>query len=306
MSVIDILIKAASFAAIIVLGYLLRRKGFFKQEDFYILSKIVLKITLPAAIVSNFSGMERLDASMLSICLFGLTGGVLLMGTTWIFNIGKSKERKAFDLLNVAGYNIGNFAMPFVQGFLGPIGLAATSLFDTGNSVICLGGAYSAAMAAMKSGGRRSMKELIMPLVKSIPFDTYIIMTVLTLLGVRLPQIAVSFAQTIGGANAFMALLMVGVGFKISLRKDKLAAIFRILSIRYGISLVLALLWYNFAPFALEIRQAFVLLAFSPIASAAPAYSGEMNMDIGLSSAINSLSVVISILSMTAILVLIL
>ena len=131
-------------------------------------------------------------------------------------------------------------------------------------------------------------------------------MTALTLLGVRLPRIAVSFAQTIGVANAFMALLMVGVGFKLSLKRDKLAAIFRILSIRYGISLVLALLWYYFAPFALEIRQAFVLLAFSPIASAAPAYSGEMDMDIGLSSAINSLSIIISILSMTGVLMLIL
>ena len=58
MSMLDILIKAASFAAIIALGYLLRRRGFFKQEDFYILSKIVLKITLPAAIVYNFSSME--------------------------------------------------------------------------------------------------------------------------------------------------------------------------------------------------------------------------------------------------------
>ena len=52
----EILIKAASFVAIIFMGYLLRKKGFFKEEDFHVLSKIVLKITLPAAIVSNFSG----------------------------------------------------------------------------------------------------------------------------------------------------------------------------------------------------------------------------------------------------------
>ena len=43
MSMADILIKAASFASIILLGYLLRQKGFFKEEDFYVLSKIVLK-----------------------------------------------------------------------------------------------------------------------------------------------------------------------------------------------------------------------------------------------------------------------
>lgn len=138
MSMADILIKAASFASIILLGYLLRRKGFFKEEDFYVLSKIVLKITLPAAIVYNFSTME-IDVSMLSICLFGFAGGVVLMGVIWLLNTGKPKERKGFEVLNVAGYNIGNFTMPFIQGFLGTTGLAAASLFDTGNSFICLG-----------------------------------------------------------------------------------------------------------------------------------------------------------------------
>ena len=54
----EILIKAASFVAIIFMGYLLRKRGFFKEEDFHVLSKIVLKITLPAAIVSNFTGAD--------------------------------------------------------------------------------------------------------------------------------------------------------------------------------------------------------------------------------------------------------
>ena len=58
------------------------------------LSKIVLKITLPAAIVHNFSTME-IDVSMLSICLFGFAGGVVLMGFIWLLNTGKPKEEKA-------------------------------------------------------------------------------------------------------------------------------------------------------------------------------------------------------------------
>ena len=305
MSMADILIKAGAFASIIVLGYLLRRLGFFKKEDFYILSKIVLKITLPAAIVYNFSTME-IDSSMLSVCLFGLAGGVVLMGAAWIVNTGKQKVRQSFDVLNVAGYNIGNFTMPFIQGFLGTTGLAAASLFDTGNSFVCLGGAYSIAMAALKPGQKQTVRKLIQPLLKSGPFLAYMIMTVLTLCHIRLPRIAVSFAQTIGGANAFLALFMVGIGFQLSLEKEKLASIFRILSVRYGISIVLAVVFYCFAPFELEIRQAFAILVFSPIASAAPAYTGELGLDVGLSSVINSLSVVISIILITVTLMIIL
>ena len=62
----EILMKAASFVAIIAMGYCLRRAGFFKESDFGLLSKIVLKITLPAAIVTNFSKIE-LDPSMLGL-----------------------------------------------------------------------------------------------------------------------------------------------------------------------------------------------------------------------------------------------
>lgn len=305
MSMTDILIKASSFTCIILAGYLLRRKGFFKEEDFYVLSKIVLKITLPAAIVANFSTME-LEVSMLSICLFGLSGGVILIGFIWLINTGKPNERKGFDVLNVAGYNIGNFTMPFIQGFLGTTGLAAASLFDTGNSIICLGGACSMAMAAMRTGQKQTIRDLVRPLLKSVPFIAYITMTILTLMNIRLPRICISFAQTVGGANAFLALLMVGVGFKLSFQPDKIATIFRVLAVRYGISIVLAVVFYLFAPFELEIRQAFAILAFSPIASAAPAYAGELGMDVGLSSVINSLSVVISIIFMTGTLMIIL
>ena len=58
MTLPEILTKAASFVAIIAFGYVLRQSGFFKEKDFYFLTKIVLKITLPAAIVYNFSSME--------------------------------------------------------------------------------------------------------------------------------------------------------------------------------------------------------------------------------------------------------
>ena len=70
----EILMKAGSFIAIIILGYVLRRRGFFKEEDFYVLSRIVLKITLPAAIVTNFTGID-MKPSMLLMSLLGLGGG---------------------------------------------------------------------------------------------------------------------------------------------------------------------------------------------------------------------------------------
>lgn len=110
-----ILMKAASFIAVIILGYGLRKAGFFKEEDFYVLSKIVLKITLPASIIANFSQAE-IQPAMLLLCLVGFAGGVLYMSLGWILG-GKDRDEKAFHILNMSGYNIGNFTMPLPPVF---------------------------------------------------------------------------------------------------------------------------------------------------------------------------------------------
>ena len=57
-----------------------------------------------------------------------------------------------------------------------------------------------------------------------------------------------------------------------------------------------ALTLLNFVlPLELEVRQALVILAFSPIGSAVPPFTAELGGDVGLSSAINSMAIVISI-----------
>ena len=299
------LMKAGSFIAIIILGYVLRRRGFFKEEDFYVLSRIVLKITLPAAIVTNFTGID-MKPSMLLMSLLGLGGGIILTGMAFLISAGKNGEEKAFNIINLTGYNIGNFTMPFAQSFLGPLGVVATSLFDSGNALVCLGGTYSVAVMAKGEKGKFSIMPIIKTLLSSVPFDAYRLMTVLSLLHLSLPAPMVSFTGIIANGNAFMAMLMLGVGFKMTLDKSRMGKIIQILFIRYSVSIALAAAFYFLLPFELEYRQALAILALSPIASAAPAFTGDLDGDIGLASAVNSISIVISIVLITGTLLLVL
>ena len=301
----EILMKAGSFIAIIILGYVLRRRGFFKEEDFYVLSRIVLKITLPAAIVTNFTGID-MKPSMLLMSLLGLGGGLILTGMAFLISAGKNGEEKAFNIINLTGYNIGNFTMPFAQSFLGPLGVVATSLFDSGNALVCLGGTYSVAVMAKGEKGKFSIMPIIKTLLSSVPFDAYLLMTVLSLLHLSLPAPMVSFTGIIANGNAFMAMLMLGVGFKMTLDKSRMGKIIQILFIRYSVSIALAAAFYFLLPFELEYRQALAILALSPIASAAPAFTGDLDGDIGLASAVNSISIVISIVLITGTLLLVL
>jgi len=290
---LDILMRAGSFVAIIFLGLFLRKIGFFRQEDFSVLSKIVIRITLPCAIITSFSG-KTIDPAMLSLTLMAIGCGFLYIAIGFFTNIRKSREKRAFEMLNLPGYNIGTFVIPFVQSFLGPQGVLAVSLFDTGNAVICLGGAYSLA-AMVKDGSGFSVMRIVKALGKSVPFVCYISMLLVNLLSLQVPAFILSFAGIGSNANAFMAMLMIGVGFKLEANRDQIGTVVRLLSIRYGVAFVLSLLCYNLLPFALEVRQALVILLCSPIGSAVPGFTEELKGDVGLSSAMNSIAIVISI-----------
>lgn len=291
---LDILMRAGSFVAVILLGYFLKKIGFFKQEDFTILSRITIRITLPAAIITSFAG-KQIDMALLSLVLLAIGCGLLYMAMGFFLNRKKNREEQAFAILNLPGYNIGTFVIPFAQSFLGPMGVVATSLFDTGNAVICLGGAFSVA-SMVKDGSGFSVKRIGKALARSVPFVTYVLMLLLNLVHLPVPGFVLSCAGIIANASAFMAMLMIGVGFKLEGDRSQIRTIVRMLSIRYGIATVLALIFYFVLPFELEIRQALVILAFSPIGSAVPGFTGEMKGDVGLSSALNSLAIVISII----------
>lgn len=299
---LDILARAGGFIFIIVLGYVLKKIGFFKQEDFTILSRITIRITLPATIVTSFAG-KQIDTAMLSLTFLAIGCGLIYVAIGYIMNAKKSKEQRAFEMLNLPGYNIGTFVIPFAQSFLGPLGVIAVSLFDTGNAVICLGGAFSLA-CMVKDGTGFSMKRILKALGKSVPFVFYIAMLTLNLLKIQLPAPILSTASIIGSANAFMAMLMIGVGFKLEGNRSQVWTIIRLLSIRYGIATILALIFYFVLPFDIQIRQALVILVYSPIGSAVPGFTGEMKGDVGLSSALNSIAMVISI-SITVVLLLV-
>ena len=247
--ILSVLAKAIAFVLVIVTGYVLKKKGFFQPDDFYLVSKVVVRITLPCAIISNLSGIS-LDRSLLFLCVLGLAANIFLVIVGYLMGLKGTGQDRAFNLINLSGYNVGNFSLPFVQSFLGPVGFAATSLFDAGNAVMCTGVTYTVASLSAGNGDRPSVKNVTKSLLSSLPFDAYMIMTLLAVFGITLPRMVINYAGTVGNANTFLALLMIGIGFEIHMEKDKLVKILQILGMRYVTAILLAIGAYFFLPFA--------------------------------------------------------
>ena len=301
---LDIVMRAASFIAVIALGYLLKRIGMFKQEDFTVLSKVAVRITLPCAIIISFSG-KTIDPEMFALPLIALACGSFYVAAGYLSHRDMPREQRAFAMLNMSGYNIGSFTIPFAQSFLGPMAVVAISIFDIGNAFVCLGGSYSLA-CMVKDGSRFSLKRVVRALLRSAPFVVYIMMMTLSLLHWVLPSFVLSVAEIGSNANAFAAMLMIGVGFKLQAKREQIMSLARMLAIRYGAAIVFALIFYFVLPFALEIRQTLVILAFAPIGASVPGFTGEMGGDVGLSSAFNSICMVISIVVIVSLLLIML
>lgn len=297
----DTLSRAGCFMAIIALGYFLKKHKFFPDSAFEVLSQLVIKVTLPATIILNYAG-KTFDLSMLSIVLISLGANVCYMLIILFIERKETEEERAFDVINTPGYNIGTFTLPFVQSFMGPTGVIATSLFDTGNGFISLGGSYSIA-SMIKSKKHFSLWFIGKTLVKSLPFMTYIVMLTLSLLHLSLPNVLLEFFGIIGNANAYLAMLMIGVGFHLEMDKEHLGHIAKILVVRYGFAVLVALFCWFVLPFTSEVRKALVLLSFSPTASASISWTANLDGDTGMASALSSVSILCSMVIMLLLLI---
>ena len=128
---------------------------------------------------------------------------------------------------------------------------------------------------------------------------TYIICVTMNLAGLKFPAVVISFADVIRGANTFLAMLMIGIGIKLESNRERTWQIARLLIVRYGIAAILAAVFYFVLPFALEVRQTMVLLAFTPISVAIPPFTAELKGDVGLSSSYSSATIICSMIIMT-------
>lgn len=290
---VELITRAGCFVAIILLGAVLRRLGFFKKEDMSLLAKISLRITLPAAIVSSFAG-KTLAPQLLVISLVGLGMNILLMGLGWLANLRRGPRAQAFGIVNLAGCNVGAFTLPFVQSFLGSGAVMVASLFDMGNAAIGLGTSYGVA-STVQDGKGFSFKRVGKAMISSPTLIAYVTMTALTLLHIRLPKAVTEFATIVGSANTFVAMLMIGVGFELSLDGKRLGKLLKMILLRYSAGAIFALSFWFLLSFDRTVRLTMVILGLSPIITAAPAYTEELGSDVGLSSALNSACIIISL-----------
>jgi len=292
----ELLMKSAGYLFLIFLGFVGKKVGLFRVEDRFVLSKVMLYITMPCLFISFFAEFTP-TPSLLLMFLLGLAANLIMCYTGLFFARHKSGVEKALYMLNCSGNNIGAYATPIVATIFPLAGVIATSMYDIGNSIFAAGGTY--ALAARYIDKDRSMRLAVFfrRLFSSMPFDTYLVMLALSLFGIRFPMPVYEIAGMIGAPTIILTMIMLGITFDIDIDRHDFGNIFSILLIRLVGAFVIATFAWYVLPLSLVEKQVLYLILFAPITSLTPNFCSQCGCKPSVYGALSSITVPISLVA---------
>ena len=293
----NVLTQTIVYVILLFAGYGFKKAGIFKVEDTDFLKKVILYLTMPAMAVNGLKDLE-LQPSFLWCFLVGFGTSTILMLVGMAVTRRKSPEERVMYLFNFNTYNIGNFAIPFLTGLISTEGFAALCLFDIGVAIYLYGIDYSLAEAVKGGKGSFSLKFLLKKIFTSPITDMYLLMILLAALHLRLPDSILKLASVMGNANAFLAMLSIGILFELNLEKKNIRDMVKFFVLRYGTILLIMAGVILLIPFSQDIRQAICVLLMAPVASIAPLLTMNAGGDGAKAAQINSVSILIGIAGM--------
>jgi len=294
----DIFANSASFLLTILLANFLKQKGLFKQEDGQVLTKVILYFTLPATIIVGVNH-TRLSSLLFILAGVGILLNLILIFCGQLLGRNKSREEQGIYMFMLGGFNIGNFAIPFV-GTIIPHAIPLLGMFDMGNAFMVSGGTIAIVDNLTNQKGKTPpMADVFRRLLKNPPFTTYLFMFLLAAIQVSIPEVILTPLRFFASANSFLSMFMIGLFMNLELHDEGKATVKRLLIAKYGIAILLSAVIYLFIPMDIFVKQVLVLILLSPIANLGMINAIEFGSDKGVAGLSGSFSMIISLVLMS-------
>lgn len=298
---VEIVLKALAMVATIGVGLLLKRVGLLRAGDARALSVLVLWVTLPCALITAFDGRE-LDLHLVGLSVLAIVVNLVQVGIGYAMALRQGRRAQAFAVLNSGGYNIGAFGTPYLAAMLGPQAMVPSTMFDIGGAISSAGPVYAWGTALAEAPRPGRLWRMLRVVVSSPVFMTYGVLVVLALGHVRLPGALLSFTSMAGAANPFVAMVMIGTGLELRLPHEKVLVALRLILVRLGFAVLAALAVWFTLPWERETRLIACMLLFAPLANMQVAFTATAGLDVEVSSFVASVTILVSIVVMPALL----
>ena len=294
---LDVIITSLTFVLIIVIAYTLKKLKVLKKQDANILATIIMSVTLPCALLTSANGIS-LDITIIILIMVGILSNMLMIVVGYIASRKGRPVLKGTYMINVSGYNIGNFILPFIQAFYPGMGVVYLCSFDIGNALMGLGITYALADHVASGENSFSLQETLKKLFSSIPFDVYLLIFLMAIFQLQFPSFVLSIATTIGAGNSFLAMMMIGLMLEVKVSSHEALHVIKIMILRIVGNLLLAGILFMILPVPLLARQILIMALLAPLSSVSAVFSQKIGYSGDMPATTNSLSIIISIVSM--------
>ena len=300
---IEIIAKAVSMTVLIFLGYFLKKKGLVKADARTSLLNLVFYITLPCILVSNLREFEF--SSALIVAFFcGFLTTLLPIFVSYIVYSRADIMTQRGCMINSSGYSMGTFTIPFIVTFLNPSSMIIIGMYDIGNSIMSLGGAYATTSVLTKANVTSVFKDFCKKLFLSVPFITYIVVFTLHMLSVKIPDEIYVFTNMAGDATIFIVMIIIGIMLEFNIPKEDTKDIVCFMILRLLCAVVFSLIVYYLLPIPFEYKKVIIICFFAPPATSSIFFGEKLGCKQTVIGAVNSLSIPVSMIIMTSLLIL--
>lgn len=297
----DVLITSLTFILIIVIAYFLKRVKVLKKSDANILATIIMNVTLPCALLTSANGIT-LDMTILILIAVGILSNVIMILVGYGLAYKERPVIKGTYMINVSGYNIGNFVLPFVQSFFSGMGVVYLCSFDIGNALMGLGITYALADHVASGQSDFHLKDVLKKIFSSIPFDVYLLIFIMAIFQIEFPSYILSMATTIGAGNSFLAMMMIGLMLEIKVSHSEAYHVVKIIVLRIVGTLILSGIIFIVLPLPLLAKEILTMALCAPLSTVSAVFSQKIGYSGDMPATANSLSIIISIVCMITLL----
>ncbi|RBP97429.1 permease [Bifidobacterium aemilianum] len=324
----EAIIQPAVMLLIVAAGYVLKRMGLFRPDDYRVLQTAEFNLVLPGTIIYSFATNEH-AVNLLWISAFALLAALTPTLLIYLATVRRPVSDRAFLMLNGSGFNVGCFCFPMLQSLVGPAALVPAAMFDIGNNIMVAAGTnvMTQTFLHIKPGKplseqspgsaptlphskpkdrdvrRLQRRALVGNIAKgflgSPSFDVYLVMILCMVLDLHLPHWMALVTQPFSAANALCAMLMVGMLMELPDSKGDLLSVLEVLAWRLPCGIVFAASAWFLLPFDPMTRQAVALCCLAPTAVFSTMFTDKVLGNAKLAGFTLALTATIGIVTMT-------
>lgn len=285
--------------SMIAMGFFLKRYDYISEKEGKVISKFLMHSTFPALLLLSMS-RAKLESSLAVLPFIAIIVGAIMLVVAWFVFKNYPNSQRGVLMMGVGAFNTGLFGFPIIEGLFGKEGLSYAIMIDIGVTFMVFGAIYP--LAAYFSENHKDgleVKNVLKKVFSSPPVIATLMGLLINILAIQMPPVCVDFLEVLAKGNKPIVLLLMGIYLSFELDKKQRFSIYKILSIRYLISIIAATILYYILPSNQPTMQTVLMLCMLlPVGMTILPFSDEMNFDTRLAGTLLNVSLVVSFVLM--------